>query len=49
MREEILAAIDKIEDEEIILLYLGYKNYLRSLNAIDFDDLLLEVYRLFIP
>ena len=39
---------NEIEDEEIILLYLGYKNYLRSLNAIDFDDLLLEVYRLFI-
>lgn len=38
----------EIEDEEIILLYFGYKNYLRSLNAIDFDDLLLEVYRLFI-
>lgn len=38
---------EKIEDNEIILLYLNYKNYLRSLNAIDFDDLLLEVYRLF--
>lgn len=38
----------EIEDEEIILLYFGYKNYLKSLNAIDFDDLLLEVYRLFI-
>lgn len=38
----------EIEDEEIILLYFGYKNYLKSLNSIDFDDLLLEVYRLFI-
>lgn len=37
-----------INDEEIILLYLNYKNYLKSLNAIDFDDLLLEVYKLFI-
>lgn len=39
---------DQINDNEIILLYLNYKNYLKSLNAIDFDDLLLEVYRLFI-
>ncbi len=29
------------------MLYLNYRSYLKSLNAIDFDDLLLEVYRLF--
>lgn len=38
----------QIDDDEVILLYLNYKNYLKSLNVIDFDDLLLEVYRLFI-
>lgn len=38
----------EIDNKEIILLYLNYRNYLKLLNAIDFDDLLLEVYRLFI-
>ena len=37
-----------IGNDEIILLYLNYKRYLKSLNAIDYDDLLLETYNLFI-
>jgi len=36
------------DDENIILLYSNYQELLRSQNAIDFDDLLLEAYRLFI-
>jgi superfamily I DNA/RNA helicase len=31
-----------------ILLYRGYQDILKSQNAIDFDDLLLKVYGLFI-
>lgn len=38
----------EIENKEIILLYLNYRKYLRALNAIDFDDLLLETYKLFL-
>ena len=36
------------EDDNIILLYRSYQELLRRQNAIDFDDLLLETYRLFI-
>jgi len=36
------------EDENIILLYQTYQEILRSQNAIDFDDLLLLTYQLFI-
>ncbi len=36
------------DDENIILLYTNYQELLKSQNAIDFDDLLLETYRLFI-
>jgi DNA helicase II / ATP-dependent DNA helicase PcrA len=32
---------------EMILVYLNYKDIMKSLNAIDFDDLLSEVYKLF--
>lgn len=35
------------EDENIILLYCSYQDILKSQNAIDFDDLLLKVYGLF--
>jgi len=35
-------------DNNIILLYKAYQDLLRIQNAIDFDDLLLEAYRLFI-
>lgn len=37
-----------IKNNDIILLYLNYRKYLKSLNAIDYDDLLLETYNLFI-
>lgn len=37
-----------IQNNDIILLYLNYRKYLKSLNAIDYDDLLLETYNLFI-
>ncbi len=41
--------IFKIEnDEDIVLLYQSYQGILRSQNAIDFDDLLLCTYNLFI-
>ena len=36
------------DDKNIILLYSNYQELLRNQNAIDFDDLLLETYRLFI-
>lgn len=36
------------ENDNIILLYRSYQELLRRQNAIDFDDLLLETYRLFI-
>ena len=36
------------KDENIILLYCGYQDILKSQNAIDFDDLLLKVYGLFV-
>lgn len=36
------------EDSNIILLYSTYQEFLRTQNAIDFDDLLLETYKLFI-
>ncbi len=36
------------EDENIILLYRNYQDILKSQNAIDFDDLLLKVYGLFV-
>jgi DNA helicase-2/ATP-dependent DNA helicase PcrA len=36
------------EDENLTLLYRGYQDILKSQNAIDFDDLLLKVYGLFI-
>lgn len=36
------------EDDNIILLYQNYQEILRSQNAIDFDDLLLMTYQLFI-
>ncbi len=36
------------EDENLILLYCGYQDILKSQNAIDFDDLLLKVYGLFV-
>ena len=39
---------EEIDSEEIILFYLNYREYMRNLNAIDFDDLLLEVYKLFV-
>jgi len=35
------------EDDNIILLYCSYQDILKSQNAIDFDDLLLKVYGLF--
>jgi DNA helicase-2/ATP-dependent DNA helicase PcrA len=38
----------RTEDENLILLYRGYQDILKSQNAIDFDDLLLKVYGLFI-
>lgn len=38
---------EQTEDENIILLYCGYQDILKSQNAIDFDDLLLKVYGLF--
>lgn len=36
------------EDENIILLFATYQDILRSQNAIDFDDLLLRAYNLFL-
>ena len=39
---------DKIDDNNTILLYRTYMQIMKSLNAIDFDDLLLLVYKLFI-
>lgn len=36
------------DDENVVLLYQTYKDILRSQNAIDFDDLLLLTYNLFI-
>ena len=49
-RELILASKyhEHTDDENIILLYRSYQELLRRQNAIDFDDLLLETYRLFI-
>jgi superfamily I DNA/RNA helicase len=38
----------QMKDENIILLYCGYQDILKSQNAIDFDDLLLKVYGLFV-
>ena len=38
---------EQTDDENIILLYCGYQDILKSQNAIDFDDLLLKVYGLF--
>ncbi len=35
------------EDENIILLFSNYQDILRAQNAIDFDDLLLRAYKLF--
>lgn len=39
---------DHTDDDNIILLYGNYKEILRSQNAIDFDDLLLISYKLFL-
>ncbi len=39
---------EQTEDENIILLYRNYQDILRLQNAIDFDDLLLKVYGLFV-
>lgn len=36
------------DDENIILLYQNYQDILHNQNAIDFDDLLLKVYSLFV-
>lgn len=36
------------DDENIVLLYQNYQDILHSQNAIDFDDLLLLAYRLFV-
>ncbi len=36
------------DDENIVLLYRSYQDILRTQNAIDFDDLLLRAYSLFI-
>jgi len=36
------------DDDNIVLLYSSYQDILRTQNAIDFDDLLLRVYSLFI-
>lgn len=36
------------DDNNVILLYSAYQELLRAQNAIDFDDLLLETYKLFI-
>ncbi len=38
----------RTNDENIILLYCSYQDILKSQNAIDFDDLLLSVYGLFV-
>jgi len=38
----------KIGDKDVILLYKVYSDIMTSMNAIDFDDLLLLVYKLFI-
>jgi len=40
--------LNQTEDENIILLYRSYQDILRVQNAIDFDDLLLKVYGLFL-
>ena len=37
-----------IKDEQMRSLYLSYREHMDSLNAIDFDDLLLDAYRLLI-
>lgn len=39
---------EQTENENIVLLYCGYQDILKSQNAIDFDDLLLKVYGLFV-
>lgn len=38
----------RVNDNDIILLYYNYKELMTSMNAIDFDDLLFLTYRLFI-
>lgn len=40
--------MEHTDDENIVLLYRNYQDILRSQNAIDFDDLLLLTYKLFI-
>jgi DNA helicase-2/ATP-dependent DNA helicase PcrA len=45
LEEELL---DKSGDENVVLLYKTYQDILNSQNAIDFDDLLLLTYNLFI-
>lgn len=39
---------EHIDDENIILLFSSYQDILRAQNAIDFDDLLLRAYKLFL-
>lgn len=38
----------KVNDKDVILLYYNYRELMTSMNAIDFDDLLLLTYKLFI-
>jgi len=40
--------LNKTNDEDIVLLYHSYQEILASQNAIDFDDLIMLTYRLFI-
>lgn len=40
--------MEHTKNEDIVLLYQNYQDILRSQNAIDFDDLLLLTYKLFI-
>jgi DNA helicase II / ATP-dependent DNA helicase PcrA len=47
-RELISDIASQTDDEGFILLYSSYQDILRSQNVIDFDDLLLKTYTLFI-
>lgn len=51
VKRELISENDlfnQTDDENVVLLYQSYQDILRSQNAIDFDDLLLLTYNLFV-